>query len=317
MTKPDLMILYSSPEAASIKTLTGWVSRTGCFWGNDEHMARYDGSTHKVCDCGEIVHQHNAVCRKCADARSLAKYAAMERRPWDGDAMLFSDATDEYFRDLSEAKDCASDNGMSLAELRLIICEPTFAREIDGNDHFCDDLPEDGELPAEISDAFDALNEAIRNCKTPLSWSPGEYACEIPDDAVVTAAQDYILRRRRIRNLSKQLLTQEGPLPENGFDKTAEHNGLTLAANIISSMIGHEEQANPAPPVAEHDSSDTVRMDWLDAQDHIHALQWHCGNRGAPVKTSFYDRNRALIAEGISLRHAIDAAMQPQTEKGE
>ncbi|AMP15525.1 hypothetical protein CPter291_3288 [Collimonas pratensis] len=98
--------------------------------------------------------------------------------------MLFSDATDEYFRDLSEAEDHAFDNGMSLPELRLIICEPTYAREIDGNDHFCDDLPEDGELPAEISNAFDALNEAIRKCGTPLSWSPGKYALELPEDQV-------------------------------------------------------------------------------------------------------------------------------------
>ncbi|HWW99641.1 hypothetical protein [Collimonas sp.] len=57
---------------------------------------------------------------------------------------------------------------------------------------------------------------------------------------------------------------------------------------------------------------DTLRIDWLDAQEHIHALQWQCGPRGSPIKTSFYDRNRVLIAEGISLRHAIDAAMHTQ-----
>lgn len=188
MTKSDLMVLYSSPEAASIKTVTGWVARTGQFWGDDEHMARYCGSTHKVCECGEIVEQRS-FCQKCARSRSLAKYASMEQRPWDGDAMLFSDATDEYFRDLSEAEDHAFDNGMSLAELRLIICEPTFARQIDGNEHFSDDLPEDGDLPAEISNAFDALNEAIRKCTTPLSWSPGQYALALPEDHAAPATQ--------------------------------------------------------------------------------------------------------------------------------
>ncbi|MFJ2989996.1 hypothetical protein ACIPF8_19190 [Collimonas sp. NPDC087041] len=188
MSKPELMVLYSSPEAASIQTVTGWVSRTGQFWGNDEHMARYCGSTHKVCACGDIVNQ-NSFCRKCADMRSTAKYAAMERRPWDGEAMLYSDAADEYFCDLSEANDHAIDNGMTLAELRLIICEPTFAREIDGNDHFCDDLPEDGELPAEISDAFDMLNEVIRNCKKPLSWSPGQYALALQEDHAAPAPE--------------------------------------------------------------------------------------------------------------------------------
>ena len=40
------IIMEDSPEAASIQTVTGWVSRTGRFWGNDERMARFDGSTH-------------------------------------------------------------------------------------------------------------------------------------------------------------------------------------------------------------------------------------------------------------------------------
>ena len=41
------IILPESPEAASVQTVTGWVSRTGRYWGNDERMARYDGSTHR------------------------------------------------------------------------------------------------------------------------------------------------------------------------------------------------------------------------------------------------------------------------------
>ena len=40
------IIMEDSPEAASIKTVTGWVSRTGRFCGDDERMARFDGSTH-------------------------------------------------------------------------------------------------------------------------------------------------------------------------------------------------------------------------------------------------------------------------------
>jgi hypothetical protein len=63
---------------------------------------------------------------------------------------------------------------------------------------------------------------------------------------------------------------------------------------------------------ATHCSDDTVRIDWLEAQDHIHALQWQSGGRGTPIKTSLYDRNRVSLGEGISLRKAIDAAMQTQ-----
>jgi hypothetical protein len=181
MTKPDLMVLYSSPEAARIKTVTGWVARTGEYWGDNEHMARYCGSTHKVCECGEVVSQRT-YCRKCADTRALAKFSAMERRPWDGDTMLFSDSKDLYFSTVSEATDYAYDNELSLDELRLVICEPNFANEIVGSEYFSEDLPEDGDLPAELSDAFAALNEAIRKCGTPLSWSPGKYALALAED---------------------------------------------------------------------------------------------------------------------------------------
>lgn len=68
----------------------------------------------------------------------------------------------------------------------------------------------------------------------------------------------------------------------------------------------------PAPSASMFSIDDTLRIDWLDAQEHIHAHQWQHGPRGTPIKTSFYDRNYVLIAEGISLRHAIDAAMQAQ-----
>ena len=37
--EPEKIVPYDSSEAASIQTVTGWVSRSGRFWGNDEHMA--------------------------------------------------------------------------------------------------------------------------------------------------------------------------------------------------------------------------------------------------------------------------------------
>ena len=61
-------ILYDSPEAASVQTVTGWVSSRGMFCGNDEHMARHHGSTHRVCeknlDHGE--HETRGYCEVCA-----------------------------------------------------------------------------------------------------------------------------------------------------------------------------------------------------------------------------------------------------------
>jgi hypothetical protein len=175
------MILYDSPEAASIKTVTGWLSSIGRFWGNDEHMARYDGSTHRKCEtegCSSIIPQHGLLyCRDCMAIREKAKFEAKPKAAWDGHAMLFSDSHDEYFNDLDEAEDFAEDHEETLADLRLIICEPNRLREVDA-EHWIDDLPEDGELPDEVLTAIDALNEVIR-AAGPCSWSPGKFALDL------------------------------------------------------------------------------------------------------------------------------------------
>jgi hypothetical protein len=91
--------------------------------------------------------------------------------------MLFSDSHDEYFNDLDEAEDFAEDHEETLADLRLIICEPNRLREVDA-EHWIDDLPEDGELPDEVLTAIDALNEVIR-AAGPCSWSPGKFALDL------------------------------------------------------------------------------------------------------------------------------------------
>lgn len=39
--EPEKIVPYDSSEAASIQTVTGWVSRSGRFWGNDEQMERF------------------------------------------------------------------------------------------------------------------------------------------------------------------------------------------------------------------------------------------------------------------------------------
>ena len=181
--KPEIIVLDTSVEAASIQTITGWVSRTGQFWGSDERMARYCGSTHHVCDCGEMV-EKSGYCRKCADARKLAKYAAMPRASWDGASMLYSEANDEYYHDMQQLEEYYDDNEIAIADMCIVICDPTFATQIEASEHYCDDLPEDGDLPAEIEEAFEALNKIIAACKAPLSWSPGRYALDVSTLAV-------------------------------------------------------------------------------------------------------------------------------------
>lgn len=50
----ETMILPSSDEAAQQVTVTGWRSREGLFYGNDERIARWAGATHVECsECGK------------------------------------------------------------------------------------------------------------------------------------------------------------------------------------------------------------------------------------------------------------------------
>ena len=189
MSEEKLIILSEDDAAASMKTesVTGWFDRHGRFWGTDERMARYSGSTHNKCSgCGNAV-EHRTYCEPCARAKEVSNYEAMERKPWDGDAMLYSVATQQYFEDLDEVAEYCEVEGTSPRDLLLVICDPKYAEEIDGEEHFSDDLPEDGELPAELQKAFEVLNKAIRDCRTPLSWWPSKVALEIDAEGEVVS----------------------------------------------------------------------------------------------------------------------------------
>ena len=146
----NLVVLAESEEAASIKTVTGWVSRTGRFWGEDEFMARWDGSTHKVCECGDLITK-NSFCIKCHYRREHEKYIAMTSVTWDGEVPLNLYGTDIYFFDEDSILDHCANVKCQPQDLPLVICVPKFATPIDGTEHFSDDLPEDCELPEVIT----------------------------------------------------------------------------------------------------------------------------------------------------------------------
>lgn len=184
----DKIVMYDSPEAASIQTVTGWVSRTGLFCGKDEHMARYHGATHRQCDNpNHPPYELRGYCLACSDERSAARFGAMPKVEWDGKTPLALHDTDCYFFDEEELRDYLLDNDIALEDARLVICKPNMASEIEPDEHYSDDLPEDGEVGAELRAAFDALNEAIRREK-PMSWSPGKTAAVLPADFLAVQA---------------------------------------------------------------------------------------------------------------------------------
>ena len=170
------VVLFDSNEAAHFQTgLSGWVSRHGHYWGNDERAARYDGCTHTRCeDCGEPVDRGRLICPQCHENRQIKRYDAMPKEEWNGEGMLYSDAADRYFRDWDDVECFLEDEGGTADSLRLIICEPEYLPPIQ-DDYGCDVLAEDGELPDEVIEAIDKFNEIIKNAGA-VSWYPGKKA---------------------------------------------------------------------------------------------------------------------------------------------
>lgn len=69
------VIMRDSPEAASLQTVSGWVSRHGRFFGSDESIARYDGCTHVACSrCGAATEKRWTACTECRSQNSNPRW---------------------------------------------------------------------------------------------------------------------------------------------------------------------------------------------------------------------------------------------------
>jgi hypothetical protein len=181
----DKVILPTSPEAAKLVTVTGWVSRDGHFFGDDaqaEEIARYAGCTHLLCSagCGKVVSKGSYTnCQECRAKAADEQYAKHKRAEWDGETPIYSERFGKCLFD-SDAVECLMDDeGCSFDDLRPMICEPNKVGILE-SDNWCDDLPEDsdGELPDELQAAVDVFNEAVKDVV--LSWSPTDVVATWP-----------------------------------------------------------------------------------------------------------------------------------------
>lgn len=191
MRNSDKIVMYESAEAASFREgISGWVSSSGRFWGNDEHMARYDGSTHKLCECGNVVAKRWIKCEACRAREADEKYAAMPFKPHAGEPLvIFRD--DRYFRDVESVYDHMLEVGST--DLQLVICEPQVAPEIYEN--YAEELlPEDmylDDVAPELSRRIAELNDYIASEKPILSWTGGKFRTSItpPEDVIAELAK--------------------------------------------------------------------------------------------------------------------------------
>jgi hypothetical protein len=185
--KTETTILSTSTEAAQRITLTGWVARGGQFWGEDERMARWCGATHVPCsECGAPVEKTWTKCAECRRKADDAKWVARERKPYDG-GWVYAKAADRWFEDEDEIRDYLDTYDEHTCEsLRLVPCDPEYASELDADELFIDQLPEDTSLrdvSGELDEWISKVNECIRSMRKggkPLSWMPSDrYAVDI------------------------------------------------------------------------------------------------------------------------------------------
>lgn len=174
-------IFYNTDEAATYKTVEGWVSRDGQFWGKGdqaEHMARYKGSTHGRCStCDAVIDKRLVRCQSCSENLKDKRHRERRSLKWDHESPLYSDKLDAYYFDIDQIKKVMEESGMSWVQLRILICEPVKAEHLE-QDHFIDILPEDGELPDQLIEAMETFNKMVDKCP-PVSWSPTDYKAQI------------------------------------------------------------------------------------------------------------------------------------------
>jgi len=173
----EKIILSNSPDAATYKeNLSGWVSRTGRFWGKDGHMAKWDGATHTKCRCG-IIFPKNSYCKTCAEKRRLEKFKAKPVMVWNGKDALYSDSEDRYYGEWEGVNN--EDRKVSFESMNFIICERTEWRELSDDffeDSLCEDVGND-ELIDLIHDFNENLKEIQTNC-----WEPGLYRAVLEEE---------------------------------------------------------------------------------------------------------------------------------------
>lgn len=176
------VIMYDSPEAAQLVTVTGWATKDGRFFGDNEHLARRCGSTHRHCDDNEdhAAYRSNSYCEPCAAVMRLEVFNAMPVVEWDGETPLNLFDTDLYFYDLEQILEYCAEYGLDPAGFQLVLCEPNRMHTICADDQWCDVFAEDVLLPSEVEDALNTLNAAIKEHGKAVSWSPSDKRVLLP-----------------------------------------------------------------------------------------------------------------------------------------
>ncbi len=186
MKKEKEIIMYDADGIVEHRTdISGWVGKNGNFYGKSEDMARYANSTHKTCDCGNIMSKGWTKCEGCRAKSALERFMALEGVEWDGEAMMCTHDDDRFFRDWDEAVSYCYDNEILPKDLKLVLCKKDIRiSEInidELNEEYCTEDESLSDFHPEIAKKVDELNELIRNTE-PTLWFATNKRIIIPED---------------------------------------------------------------------------------------------------------------------------------------
>lgn len=170
LKKQENIVMYDSDEAATIQTVTGWVSGDGFFWGENEHQARWRGCTNIKCKCGNITVKSYTICENCRAKATRERYLALPFREYKGEPVVDWDG-ETYFFDEDSIIEYLDDN--DLTEIDLLFCRKQEWNPV-SPDIWEDIMPPDEyELPDELQEALDNLNKVIESLPA-CSYFPGK-----------------------------------------------------------------------------------------------------------------------------------------------
>lgn len=167
------IIFPDSEEAATYRTdISGWVSSTGHFFGKDEQAARYKGSTHTRCECGEAAKHPYTACEECRRKKMVERYNALPFKEWDGKEALCVYGDDKYFFSEEDLLEYLYEHEMNGSDIMLVLCAPIYYQPID-MDTIASDAWEGWEPDAKLEKLVSEFNKKLKELP-PHSFTQGK-----------------------------------------------------------------------------------------------------------------------------------------------
>jgi hypothetical protein len=178
-----MMILSENAEGYITKSqIPAWFTPDGYSFTNRE-QALYHVITHCKCKrCGTIIEKQRQYCSKCREVLDFNKYLTFPKKTWTYDTPIYSNVLDIYCTN-DDIEYIADENGYPLNDqflriFQFIHTQPIYLHTLNPYEIYEDLIPEGEDLYLFIEEAFDQLNEKIKESHnySPIAWEPDDIA---------------------------------------------------------------------------------------------------------------------------------------------